>query len=184
MLIGSSTAVQRIRRLYAEPSTHRNRKTEDIRKYTPSPSASSNGSPRNSSGSGRTWTTPSPHYRTSSQHLKTPRHPTNRKSDSRGKDLFTLTEIIAGNLPDDLKRSDSVYISAFQDLVLEYSSLASADIYSFLAWWDSTGRKRAISSAPSVDAIRVMTIHKSKGLEFPCVHIPLVHGSLVKGRGC
>lgn len=31
--------------------------------------------------------------------------------------------------------------------------------------------KQAVDSA-SLDAIKVMTIHKSKGLEFPCVHIP------------
>lgn len=180
MLIGSSTAVQRIltslRRAVNTPQPQ----TEDIRKYTPVTQRQLEWLAEEFERKRQDMDDPFSALSDIISTFKNSSPPDEPQSDSRGKDLFTLTEIIAGNLPDDLKRSDSVYISAFQDLVLEYSSLASADIYSFLAWWDSTGRKRAISSAPSVDAIRVMTIHKSKGLEFPCVHIPLVHGSLVK----
>lgn len=42
-------------------------------------------------------------------------------------------------------------------------------------------KKRSISSSDDIDAIKVMTIHKSKGLEFPCVIIPFCEWEFDKG---
>lgn len=93
--------------------------------------------------------------------------------------LYSVVEHLIAGLSDDVRQRDNVFLSAFQDLVLDFSSRGQADIYSFLRWWDSTGHKACLASAPGLDAIRVMTIHKSKGLEFPCVHIPLAGGPLM-----
>lgn len=93
--------------------------------------------------------------------------------------LYSLVEHLIAGLSDEVRQRDNVFLSAFQDLVLDFSSRGQADIYSFLRWWESTGHKACIASAPGLDAIRVMTIHKSKGLEFPCVHIPLAGGPLM-----
>ncbi len=77
-------------------------------------------------------------------------------------EIFSLSGI-AGEIP---------FIQAFQDLVLEYSSRKSSDIYTFLEHWENTGLKKSISISEAQDAVRIMTIHKSKGLEFKAVILP------------
>lgn len=76
--------------------------------------------------------------------------------------------------PDGIPAEDAMYILAFEDLVNDYTALNPPDILSFLRWWDSEGLKRCLATAPGSNAVRVMTIHKSKGLEFNCVHLPLL----------
>lgn len=67
---------------------------------------------------------------------------------------------------------EAPYISALQDMVLEYSERNPTDVASFLRWWQTTGNRRSITSPKDIDAIKVMTIHKSKGLQFKCVIVP------------
>ncbi len=69
-------------------------------------------------------------------------------------------------------KASMAYIAAFQDAVLEYSTVYNPSLNGFLRWWDTCGTKLAIPASADIDAVRVMTIHKSKGLEFACVYIP------------
>ena len=81
-------------------------------------------------------------------------------------------------------RGNTAYLNSFQDCVLEYSGAFSADIPSFLEWWDDNGVKRSVVVSDQPDSIRVMTIHKSKGLEFKIVFvIGLVEGITPTKRG-
>lgn len=64
------------------------------------------------------------------------------------------------------------YIECFLDLVLDYSTNYGNDLHGFLAWYDSKAGNTFISQPGDTDAISIMTIHKSKGLEFPVVIIP------------
>ena len=99
-----------------------------------------------------------------------------------GIDLLSLVEsIIASRLSPEMRESDSVYIAAFVDIVVKFVGQGHADIRSFLQWWDDVGcRKASISGSSDARAINVLTVHKSKGLEFPCVHIPF--GEMSSGR--
>ncbi len=93
--------------------------------------------------------------------------------------LFEMCEqIIELFTKNSLKSEENVYIQAFQDMILEYTSSHPADLYSFLQWWNHTGSSRAISTPESQDAIQVITIHKSKGLEFKTVIIPFCDWSI------
>lgn len=65
----------------------------------------------------------------------------------------------------------AAFLAAFQDAVIEYCDGHPADLPSFLAWWERKKRTLAISSPEDLDAIAIMTTHKSKGLEFPVVII-------------
>ena len=67
-----------------------------------------------------------------------------------------------------------VYVTAFQDEVLGFCARGNCDLNAFLRWWDSSN-SHYLTSSTDVEAIRVMTIHKSKGLEFGCVHIPMAN---------
>jgi len=81
-----------------------------------------------------------------------------------------------------LWNNEAVFIQAFQDVVFKFTSGKTADLYSFLKWWDKSGVKQCISTPENPDAFRIMTIHKSKGLDFKVVIIPFANGKSIKNR--
>ena len=88
------------------------------------------------------------------------------------KPLFEMCERIIHKFRMHENAAHVAYIEAFQDLVVEYCQTHSADLYSFLRWWSEKESSVAVKLPENLDAITVMTIHKSKGLEFPVVIIP------------
>lgn len=89
-----------------------------------------------------------------------------------GVDLMTLVETIIAELPEDTREEDTIYLTAFQDVVTDFMAKGRADIRSFLEWWDEHGVKLSVSGAKDDRALNILTVHKSKGLEYRCVHIP------------
>lgn len=87
-------------------------------------------------------------------------------------DLVTIVEKVIARLPADMRHEQNMFLTALLDAVSEYSETGLNDLRSFLRWWDVTGRFSTVSSPADGNAIRVMTIHKAKGLEFSCVNIP------------
>ena len=70
-------------------------------------------------------------------------------------------------------KPDSIsYIQAFQDLVFDYTQKKSSNINDFLQWWNLEGVTKSVQAGAMSDAVNVMTIHKSKGLDFPVVLVP------------
>lgn len=67
---------------------------------------------------------------------------------------------------------EQAYIQAFLDIVLKFSTNSSSDLDNFLDWWDEKGCKKTLFSSDDQDAIRLITIHKSKGLGFGAVIMP------------
>ncbi|MCD8387359.1 MAG: UvrD-helicase domain-containing protein [Bacteroidales bacterium] len=87
--------------------------------------------------------------------------------------LPALVEAIIGTqISEDERRNQFAFLAAFQDLVIDYSGHTDGSLHSFLDWWEASGKNHTITGATDPDAVRVMTIHKSKGLEFHCVHLP------------
>lgn len=98
--------------------------------------------------------------------------------------LFAITErIIRKYLPEESRRSEAAFLSAFQDLVLEFTERGESDAETFLKWWDSRGKYETLPAPDGMEAISVMTIHQSKGLEYDCVHIPFTSKTLVRYAG-
>lgn len=93
-----------------------------------------------------------------------------------------VERIIARYVHKNALSDENIYITAFQDVVVDYCAQGAGDIHSFLKWWDATGNKACLTFPDSMDAIKVMTIHKSKGLEFRCVHIPFASWQMVEGK--
>lgn len=102
--------------------------------------------------------------------------------DTQGLSLFEMIEEMITRLPDDLRRRDAIYLCAFQDMALDFSRSLNPNLFDFIEYWEETGVKTAIGLSGNVDAIRVLTIHKSKGLEFPCVHIPIMPETFVSEK--
>ncbi|MFD2892090.1 UvrD-helicase domain-containing protein [Flavobacterium chuncheonense] len=90
--------------------------------------------------------------------------------DCRKKSLYEVVEIIIATFIRD--KANTSYVQYFLDLVLERDSKTQSSVADFLDYWDKTGFQKSIPSPEGNDAIRIMTIHKSKGLEFPVVIYP------------
>ncbi len=98
--------------------------------------------------------------------------------------LFELTEELIRIFGLNKLVGELAYMQTFQDCILEFSTNNRNDIGSFLTWWDEnkTSEKLAINVSDEKDAIRIMTIHKSKGLQFKVVIIPYLNWSVDHGN--
>jgi ATP-dependent exoDNAse (exonuclease V) beta subunit len=92
--------------------------------------------------------------------------------------LYELCEELFRLFEDDFPENELVFIQAFFDTVAEFSANETADAGPFLAWWNETGHRKKIVTPDSQDAIRIMTIHKAKGLGFKAVIIPFAEWKL------
>ena len=63
-------------------------------------------------------------------------------------------------------------IQFFLDVVFEYQQKKANTIYEFVEYWEFKKDKISIVAPENENAIRIMTIHKAKGLEFPVVIYP------------
>jgi ATP-dependent exoDNAse (exonuclease V) beta subunit len=90
--------------------------------------------------------------------------------DIRKKSLYEAVEIIISKFI--LPSEGNAYVQFFLDIVLERDIRNQAGIADFLSYWDKNAEKFSIPSPEGNNAVRIMTIHKSKGLEFPVVIMP------------
>jgi ATP-dependent exoDNAse (exonuclease V) beta subunit len=63
-------------------------------------------------------------------------------------------------------------IQFFLDIIFEYQQKKTDSIYEFVEYWELKKDKFSIVAPENENAIRIMTIHKAKGLEFPVVIYP------------
>lgn len=66
------------------------------------------------------------------------------------------------------------YLHHLADIIFEFGQKRGPDLKLFLDDYFATKDKIAVQIPESKDAIKVMTIHKSKGLEFPVVILPSI----------
>ena len=87
--------------------------------------------------------------------------------------LYSLAEeLLRGlrNVNPELFDGEVLYIQSFMDKLLDWSSSNGNSLPGFLKYWD--GENPKIACPDGIDAVRIMTIHKSKGLEFPYLIYP------------
>ncbi len=68
--------------------------------------------------------------------------------------------------------AESCYVRSFMDKVQEFMSSDGNGLHAFLK--EMEGDNSSISSPSVGNSVRIMTIHKSKGLDFPYVIVPFV----------
>ena len=64
------------------------------------------------------------------------------------------------------------YLIQFFDMVNKYGVQNGPDLSKFLEWWDENHEKFSVQVNENENAIKLSTIHKSKGLEYPIVILP------------
>ncbi|MDE5683441.1 MAG: hypothetical protein K2I39_04440, partial [Muribaculaceae bacterium] len=93
--------------------------------------------------------------------------------------LVALIEaVIAHKIPPAQRQAEYAYIAALQDLAVKHCESADPSLAAFLAEYDRNIDKWAIKASSKLDAVEIMTVHKSKGLERACVHMPLADWKL------
>ena len=92
----------------------------------------------------------------------------------RNESLFSATENMIRYFGLGSRRENVAYLCSLQDVVLAYSGRYSSDLSSFVGWWDREGFKSTLSQSDRQEAMRVMTIHKAKGLQGKVVIVPFV----------
>ena len=71
------------------------------------------------------------------------------------------------------------YLHCFMDKLSEYLLHSPSDLGSFLKHWDEQMSSTSIPAGSAVNGIRILSIHKSKGLEFHTVLIPFCDWKLL-----
>ncbi len=78
--------------------------------------------------------------------------------------------------------TSDAYIQFFLDFVFETTQKSVTGLNSFLEKWEQKKDKLSIVVPEAENAVRIMTIHSSKGLEFPVVIYPFANSELQNTR--
>ena len=89
----------------------------------------------------------------------------------KGMPLVDLVEYIYELFELKKLEQQSAYVCAFYDALNDYQQEQTPDIDHFLREWENTIHEKTIQS-DDVNGVRILTIHKSKGLEFDHVIVP------------
>lgn len=109
-----------------------------------------------------------------------PQEFTQQKLSLRKLPLFEMTEMLIRIFRLSDQEKELAYLQAFQDIVLNFYARERNDLQAFLEWWEDNkdSDKTSVKTSGSIDAAEILTIHKSKGLQFKYVIIPFCSWNL------
>ena len=84
---------------------------------------------------------------------------------------YSIYEIIEKIVLDFNLKNDA-YVHHFKNFALNYQNKYSSNLESFIKFWEENNHKEKIQSPSDINAVSLLTIHKSKGLSFKNVIIP------------
>jgi ATP-dependent exoDNAse (exonuclease V) beta subunit len=69
-------------------------------------------------------------------------------------------------------KGELAHLAELHENIAAQGSKGGSDVNRFLQWWDEHGEGLSLSVPGSNNAVSILTIHKSKGLQFPVVLVP------------
>jgi ATP-dependent helicase/nuclease subunit A len=93
--------------------------------------------------------------------------------------LLELIEHVIQFLDLTVTGNDLAYIAGFKESVFDYVKKNRADLNGLLDWWELNKTKRTVKIPEDHDAMRILTIHKSKGLQFKVVIMPFLNWDIL-----
>lgn len=81
-----------------------------------------------------------------------------------------------------IAKHNPLFVNFFLDEVASFNERESASVFLFLEWWSLKSDKLSVKIPQNTNAVKVMTIHSSKGLEFPVVIFPFADWSLQRSE--
>ncbi len=88
--------------------------------------------------------------------------------------LYDLTEELIRQLSLSTLSSHYAFLAKFLDVVQEFSLQSRGSLADFLERWETLASSLTLDPDESANAVRILTVHKAKGLEFPVVLFPLL----------
>jgi len=92
------------------------------------------------------------------------------KNDLLQLPLYELVEYLVRTFR--LNENSDAYLQFYLDVVLEFTQKQQSDLSGFIHYFEKKQDSLSIVTPENMNAVKIMTIHKSKGLEFPVVIFP------------
>lgn len=92
--------------------------------------------------------------------------------------LYELVEEVIRTF--NLHNTSDAFIQFYLDVVLEFTQQQNSDLSSFINYFEKKKDNLSVISPQNNNAVQIMTIHKSKGLEFPVVIFPYADLNIYK----
>ena len=98
------------------------------------------------------------------------------------KQAFDIVEFMISRLKLNKNGKNIPFLIAFRNVVHNFSE-KSTDLQAFIDYWDERGAEETLKIPESQNAMKIITIHKSKGLEAYYIFIPFCNWEFVGSGG-
>ncbi|MBP5391097.1 MAG: hypothetical protein J6Y40_03335, partial [Bacteroidales bacterium] len=102
---------------------------------------------------------------------------------SDGRSLLEICRKIQKDILPSMENGDALFLNAFYDKVLEFSFIYGNDISRFLQWWDENSKDFFVPEPSNAASVKIMTMHKAKGLSFKVLFIPYLRDVMIPPKG-
>ncbi len=81
-----------------------------------------------------------------------------------------------------LNKEPDAYLQFYLDAVHHYAQRFGNNVVEFLEWWTAQKSKLSVQVPEGAEAVNILTIHKSKGLQYPVVMVPFVNWRITPSK--